>query len=48
MHEWNPNKFYQPGGDFFFPVPFLLFASLSQHCGVLDSGALFVDLDGCI
>lgn len=32
----------------FFLLPFLFFASLSQHCGVLDSGALFVNLNGCI
>lgn len=28
--------------------PFPLFCSLSQHCGVLDSGALFVNLNGCV
>lgn len=32
----------------FSPLPFLFFASLSQHCGVLDSGALFVNLNGSI
>lgn len=31
-----------------FPLLFLFFCSLSQHCGVLDSGALFVNLNGCV
>lgn len=37
----------QSGGDSFSPS-FPLFCSLSQHCGVLDSGALFVNLNGCV
>lgn len=31
-----------------FSPPFPLFCSLSQHCGVLDSGALFVNLNGFV